>query len=113
MRWRHRRWWRRNLLSRPALDERVVISKVIHGEGRRPIYVYRSAPQAPDDSGWTATAGETHDDEVSDLSAAHMSHLVARWPELAEMFADAREESHWEWNEKTLRYHEILRPGTT
>jgi hypothetical protein len=99
--------------DRLASEERVVISKVIHEQDRRPIYVYRSAPQAPDDSGWTATAGETHDLDASELASAHMSHLVERWPELAEVFADARDQSHWEWDEATRGYREILPPGTT
>jgi len=95
------------------VNDRLVISKVIHEEDRRPIYVYRSAAVAPDDSGWTATAGETHDLDRSVLAAAHLSHLVARWPELAEVFADVRAESHWEWDEKTRRYREIQPPSAT
>jgi hypothetical protein len=99
--------------DRLASEERAVIAKVIHKEDRRPIYVYRSAPQAPDDTGWTATAGETRNLDASELASAHISHLVEQWPELAEVFADDRDESHWEWDEATGRYREILPPGTT
>jgi hypothetical protein len=98
-------------LTEQALSQRVVLSKAIHDEDRRPIYVYRSTPAIPDDSGWTATAGETTDLVADDLHWAHMSHLVARWPELARVFADLRAESHWEWDEENRRYGEVVAPG--
>jgi hypothetical protein len=89
-------------------DERAVISKAIFDEGRRPIYVYRSTPQAPDDSGWTATVGESPEEiRSSEFLAAHIEHLVDRWPELGKVFADPRRESHWEWDESAAEYREI------
>ena len=99
---------------RPARPtERLVMSKAIHDGDRRPIYLYRSPPQQPDDSGWTATLGELHDLTSPELVAAHISHLLARWPELASVFADSRPESHWEWDALAGQYREILDPGET
>lgn len=87
-------------------DERAVISKAIVDDDRRPIYVYRSLPQQPDDSGWTATVGEAPG-ETWELVAAHLNHLIDRWPELRRVFADLRPESHWEWDESAGQYREI------
>ena len=98
-----------DLADPTAAVERIVTSRVIHEEDRRPIYVYRSAPQVPDDSGWMATAGETNELAGSELVAANVRHLVDRWPELASVLADARAKSHWEWDHAT-RQHEIQPP---
>ena len=45
------------------------------------------------------------------MTTVHSS--TARWPELRDVFADDRAESHWEWDEVTQRYREILPPGTS
>ena len=99
-----------DLTDPAAALKRIVMSRIIHDEDRRPIYVYRTAPQMPDDSGWTATAGETHELAGSEVVAAHMTHLVDRWPELARVFADPRADSHWEWDDATRQYEEIQPP---
>lgn len=95
-------------------DERAVISKAIFDKDRRPIYVYRSLPQKPDDSGWTATVGESPEEiRNSELAAAHIEHLIDRWPELGKVFADSRPESHWEWDESAGEYGDLGDQGRT
>jgi hypothetical protein len=91
-------------------DQRAVISMAIHERNERPIFVYRSRPERPDDSGWTLTAGETQGFGRDQLGAAHLSHLADHWPELASVFADARAESAWEWDPDTSSYREVQMP---
>ena len=93
-----------------APDQRVVMSKAIFEQGRRPVYVYRDKPVRSDDSGWTLTVGELRTLLKDDLTAAHISHLVEAWPELGPVFADSRDESDWEWDEASATYREVYPP---
>lgn len=95
--------------NKPAKhDDFVVVSRAIHDEGRRPVYVYRSPSQQDGDSGWTATLGESPETITeTHLAAAHVHHLAALWPELATVFADGRPESHWEWDPDAEQYQEV------
>ena len=102
-----------------APDSVAVISRGIHEQNRRPVFVYRSAPIQANDSGWVLTLGETFPADPSaprpPIDSAHLRHLVDRWPELTKVFADGRLESTWEWDEARSSYREIIekRPPQT
>jgi hypothetical protein len=92
----------------------VVMSRAVYSQNRRPMYVYRAPPQKDDDSGWTATVGESPEEiRRTELTTAHVEHLAERWPELRAVFADPRPESEWEWSEADGQYREIRTVGET
>jgi hypothetical protein len=81
---------------RARVEQLAIISRRLVEDGTRPIYVRRARRLRPDDSGWVVTAGETTDEvpefAVADLGVAHIEHLIDHWPELADVFADPRDE---------------------
>jgi hypothetical protein len=99
------------LAGRAAEGQVAVISLAIHDRDERPLFAYRTEPEKPHDSGWTLTAGESHEEiRQARLGVAHLHHLVERFPQLANVFADDRVDSAWEWDADTGRYRDISLP---
>jgi hypothetical protein len=96
------------LAGRATEDQIAVISLAIHDRDERPLFAYRIERQQPDDSGWTLTAGESPEEiRQARLGVAHLAHLVERFPQLAQVFADDRVDSAWEWDADAGGYRDI------
>jgi hypothetical protein len=93
------------------LGEGAIYSRLVIEQGLRPRVVNRHLPGTAWDSGWRFIEGSEDDEWLNAPGAAnaivmHLAHAVATWPELAEVVADARAESEWEWDESSGRYRE-------
>jgi hypothetical protein len=72
------------LAGRAAEGQVAVISLAIHDRDERPLFAYRTEPEKPHDSGWTLTAGESHE-EIRQARLAWRTSIISSrgfpsWP---------------------------------